>query len=98
MKLPALARISVVCLIAAGCGSVVPGGSPTTTSPTASIAVPPAAPETQAPQPPLAPTVAPSPSLVRPRPSLAAPPAAALGTSDFAVTGKLGTYCWSTGC
>jgi hypothetical protein len=100
MKLPALARISVVCLIAAGCASVVPGATPTRRSPAASIAVPPAAPESHTAQPTAAPTAAPtlSPTPARPRPTSEEPPAAALGTSDFAVTGKLGTYCWSTGC
>lgn len=102
MKLPAVARISVLFWIAVGCASVVPGGtrapvlttipsdSPQTASPPRTTARA-TSPRTVAPR-------TPAPTPVRPRPSLAEPPAAALGTSDFAVTGRLGTYCWSTGC
>jgi len=107
MKLLALARIPIAALMVAGCTSLVPGASPVavpsaapsdsaqTAAPTAAATGTPTAEVT------FSPTVAPptsDPTPVRPRPSLAEPPAAALGTSDFAVTGKLGTYCWSTGC
>jgi hypothetical protein len=94
MKLPALARIPIVLLVVAACTSA-PGASQTPNAPT------PNAPTTNAPTPNLPTPSSESqgtPVALTPTPSSARPPAAALGYSDFAETGWLGTYCWQGLC
>ena len=88
MKLPALARISISLLLVAGCATAAPGASPAPTqSPT------PAATPTQLATSTPTPTSAVTPAASQ-QSAADKPPAAALGTSDFAVTGDLGSYCW----
>jgi len=94
MKLPAFAQISAVFLVAAGCATAAPGASLLPTASLAPTAV--ATPTVVAPsdEPTVLDTDAPATPEPRPTAKADVPPAAALGTSDFAVTGKLGSYCW----
>jgi hypothetical protein len=94
MKLPALAQLSTVLLLAAACATAGPGSSaPPSPMPSATTPVT-AAPTTTPVAPTVKPTEPPATLESRPTPDADEPPSAALGTSDFAVTGALGTYCW----
>lgn len=88
MKLPARARISISLLLVAGCASTIPGASPAPTqNPTPAAMPTPLATSTLGATPAVTPAATQGSSSDK-------PPAAALGTSDFAVTGELGSYCW----
>jgi hypothetical protein len=91
MKLPALARIPILMLMLAGCTSAAgatPSPAPVVPTPTAPTPV-----VTPSPAATRTPDVAPSAT-----PGPAGPPSAALGYSDFAEAGWLGTYCWQGLC
>jgi hypothetical protein len=97
MKLPALARISIVLLVVAGCAAASPGASPAPTqNPTSAVVATTAT--TPTPPPASASTPATTPPETAPPATSDQPPAAALGTGDFAVTGQLGSYCWGASC
>ena len=90
MKLPAFARISAIALLAIGCtsapaASVAPSVAPSV-SPTATTATTP---------PTSTPVAEPTGS---PRATQPPPPSGALGYSDFADVGWLGSYCWQGTC
>jgi len=86
MKLPALARLSMLLVAIAACTSTVPASS----TPPGSMIAPTPAPPTSSPS---APAASPTDDGI-PDP----PPDGALGYSDFAQKGRLGSYCYDGGC
>ena len=86
MNLPAITSISLIALIAIGCASAPAA----TVNPSATpVAATPTAAATGA----TIPSVTPSP-----RATETPPPSGALGYSDFADVGWLGSYCWQGTC
>jgi hypothetical protein len=91
MKLPALARITLVALLLAGC-SLRPGGQATPSS--RPVVTPAPIPSASAPPPA---TTSPEPT--RPaEPSATAPPRGLLAAGSTTVVGWAGSYCWQNGC
>jgi hypothetical protein len=95
MKLPTLARITLVALLLAGC-SLGPGGQAT---PTARPVVTPSATPSATPTPAAVPSIEPSvePSREPGRTPDIPPPGYLQGDSD-PVEGWLGSYCWLNSC
>ena len=112
MKLPALARISIVPLAVAACTSVVPGPSPAPTpsaigslAPSGTVEGAPTIEPTPLAVPTASPTDEPTPAAT-PRPTstpgpiatFELPPDALIGNGDRPKAGDLGSFCWEGTC